>query len=125
MECVVAVAILAVGLVSIYRVLLGALDREDYLSHRLYAGQLLQSQADYLVATASNSVNIPPADLAKTFKAVINNRPMEFNLGSETIEFKDLPTLQQVALSLSWDERGRRVQLQQTICVLLKPSETP
>lgn len=117
-ECLTAVVILSVGIVFLYRALLHTMDLEDYLSHRLYAGQWLQDQADFLTGQASVKKNVPQDSLSAKSLVTIRNRLLEFSFQADVLEFKDLKDLAGFSTTVLWNERGRTIRLPQTIYVL-------
>ena len=111
-EMLVAVSILASGMVMIYKGLLLSVDIQEYLMHRLYAGNLLEQkigmiQRDFQDAEEENFL-IPNGE---TQEVVLNNKPIAFQFSYDVRNLGNLKKILQLDVILSWVEHGRSFSL--------------
>ena len=110
-ELLIAVTILATGMVAIYKVLLLSLDYQDYLMQRLYANTLI----DYKIESIQQDFQeTGPAALAlkgETEEAVLNNKHIAFQFSYDFKNLGDLKKIFQLDVVLSWADHGRSFHL--------------
>lgn len=111
----VAVAILSIGIVLIYRSFLIALDYQEHLTNRLYARQFLDGKLSVIQRDYQDKGTIPPGGTAEAHEAVINNRPVTFQLNYELSNVEVMEGIFQLDVALSWREGGRRHRLTRSV----------
>jgi prepilin-type N-terminal cleavage/methylation domain-containing protein len=107
-EVMVALVILSVGIVGIFKSLLIALDQMDYLTHRLYASTVLQNT---LVLKERRLRNYQELSLGLGDKHAVDIGPhtVTYQQKIRISEIESYPDLFEIAASLSWDEGDKRV----------------
>ncbi len=116
-EVMVTVAILATGVVMIYKALLLSLDHQSRLTHRLYAMNLLDHKMTSVQRGYQESGTIPLGTSEEIHRVMLNNRPMAFQFTMNFSDMGDLEDIFQLDLILSWRERGRASHLSRSAYV--------
>ncbi len=113
----VTVAILAVGIVMIYKALLLSLNRQDHLMHRLYAMNLLDHKVTVLHRDYRKTEDFPLGQSEEIHRVLLNNKPLAFRFMIDFNEIGDLEDILQLDLTLSWRERRREIRLSRSTYV--------
>jgi len=108
------VAVLAVGIVMIYRGLIVALDYQTHLTNRLYANNLLADRIERAQQAYQQKGELPLADDGKALTAYINKVPIVFRMNSSVRNVETLEGVLAVDMALSWAERGRTIRINRT-----------
>lgn len=116
-EVMVTMAILAGGLVLVYRAMLTTLDHQDYLIARLYAGQLLDDRIAVIEREYDDTAERPVLIGPEVYRAVLNNQPFTFIMTAEYATVADLEDVSELRVVLSWNERGRPFQMTRAVYV--------
>lgn len=116
-EVMVTVAILSTGVVMIYKALLISLDHQQYLTHRLYAMNLLEDKTVSIQRNYQESGNLPLGENEEIHRVMLNNKPMSFYFTMDFSNMGDLEDIFQLDLVLSWRERGRLIHLSRSAYV--------
>jgi len=115
-EIMVTITILATGIVMIYKTFLISLDQQSYLTHRLYANNLLDQK---IVELGILFQEKGEAALQKgSFKdMMIHNKKIPFEIKTAFESVVNLPDLLQVNMGVYWSEHGRPVRLTRSIYI--------
>lgn len=110
-EAMVAIGILSVGIVFIFKAFFVCLDTYNHLTYRFYALNLLNNK----IARAQvfmNAFNQIPLDLSRETRTLtIDRRPVIFESSMVIRELKDLNGIYQLDFNVSWEERNRTIGL--------------
>lgn len=122
-EVMVTVAILATGVVFIYKALFLTLNFQDQLSHRLYALQLLDNKIAEIKSYYKEYEDLPQYFDGKVDRVYINNRLMNFQYFVNFSSIFEIENITRVDLTVAWLERGRRMRLSRTTFFPIKEKE--
>ena len=110
-ELLIAVTILATGMVSIYKVLLLSLDYQDYLMQRLYANTLIDYKIESIQQDFQETGPMALALKGETEEAVLNNKHIAFQFSYDFKNLGELKKILQLDVALSWADHGRSFHL--------------
>jgi len=110
MEVMVAVAILATGIVFIYRSFFISLDYLNHVANRLYAMTLVDNNIALMQGAFALQKEIPLGRQARE-TAVINNKEVVFQHATNLRPVAGLKNIYQIDASLSWYEGRRAVSI--------------
>ena len=116
MELMVTVAILATGMVMIYRVMLLSLDYQDYLTHRLYGANLLENkvaaiQRNFQYEKITSFAN------GEIQEAILNNKRMTYQFFYVVTNLGTFKNIFQMDVVLSWMDHGRSCSLTKSVYI--------
>jgi len=116
-EIMVAVAVLAVGIVGIYQAFFISLDYVQHVSLRLYANILLDNKASELQKGFRTSGALSFEEILREEKITVNNRPVDFSFGIDLKNVDDLKQVFQADLKVYWLERNHSVSLARSLFI--------
>jgi prepilin-type N-terminal cleavage/methylation domain-containing protein len=115
LEILATVGVLATGIVMVYKAFLVSMDYQEYLTHRLYAMNLL----DHMVAVIQNDYQTedqmssqPKGEIGEV---TLNNRPMAFRLETEIRSIEGLENISELDANISWPEQGKTLRLSKAV----------
>lgn len=115
LEILATVGVLAAGIVMVYKAFLVSLDHQEYLTHRLYAMNLL----DHMTAVIANDYQTqettsfqPKGEIAQV---VLNNKPMAFRFETEIHSIGEMENIAQLDAHVSWPEQGKACRLSKAV----------
>ena len=107
-EMMIAVTILAVGIVLVLRSLLNAVSTLDYIQDRVTAIAFLENKMNILEETTLKEDGVKAGTVEE--EALVGNRKATFISQIETVEMEklkeDQPKIDKVTLKISWREGG-------------------
>ena len=110
LEVMVAVSVLAVGIVFIYKAFFTTIDYLTHLKIRLYANAALEQKVANIQYFFKLKGEIP--DLRdEVDTAVVNNKTIPFAYATTLNSVDAMPNLVQMELTCSWPERNRNFKL--------------
>ena len=111
LEIMVAISILAIGIVAIYKAFFTSLDYLSYLKTRLYANILLDQKfadIEYYFKLKGEIPNVrEETDSFRVDQRLINFR---YDFKIKTVE--QMPNLVELDLSILWQQRNRQINLE-------------
>jgi prepilin-type N-terminal cleavage/methylation domain-containing protein len=113
-EVMATVAILATGVVFVYKALFLTLDFQEQLSHRLYALQLLDKKIAEIKIYYKEYEDLPMYFNGQVDRVYINNRLLQFQYLVDFNSIFEIENLKRVDLSVAWREKGRVLRLSRT-----------
>ena len=112
-EVMVAIMILTTGIVAIYKTFLLSLDQQNYLTHRLYASNLLDKKI-FEMERLFQEKGIAALKEDLTENVVVDNKNLVFQVKTffrAPLEIPDLEDVLQIDIGVFWPEHGRVVRL--------------
>ena len=113
-ELMVTVAILSTGITLIYRSFLISLDYQEYLSHRLYAINLLNDAIAIRQWELQDKGKVDLGQHMETVDAKLNNKKVAFQISTLVRKVDQLENIFELDTVLAWLENGRSVRLVQS-----------
>ena len=110
-EVMVAVAVLALGIVVIYRSFFVCLDYINHVSNRLHAMVLINNRIATMQKDFELNGEAPASHRDQTETAWIHSKPVVFHSSVDVRTVDNLEGLYQLDASLWWNERGRDVRI--------------
>ena len=110
----VTVAILSTGITLIYRSFLISLDYQEYLSHRLYAINLLNDAIAIRQWELQDKGKVDLGQHMETVDAKLNNKKVAFQISTLVRKVDQLENIFELDTVLAWLENGRSVRLVQS-----------
>jgi prepilin-type N-terminal cleavage/methylation domain-containing protein len=119
LEVMVTVAILAIGLVMIYKAFLLSLDHQNYLIHRLYANVLMDQKIGEtrFFLQEKGAVALEKEKKEKVEHVVINNRDIPFTIARFFQKVPGIENFLQMDIGISWFEHGRPIHLTRSLYI--------
>jgi len=102
--------ILSLGIVTIFQGFLVSLDRMSYLTHRLYATNVLDNRIAHIERTLQ-VYSALPFELPTQEEVAVGNKIVVFNQTMSIDAVEDFPDVFRLNLSLSWKEGARLITL--------------
>ncbi len=113
----VTAAILAMGIVLIYKSFFISLNTLQHLSHRLYALVLLDNKIVDLQKHFETKKEIPFSDSLDTETLKINNKPVTFVFVKDIHSVGTLEDIYGLDLGVAWREAGRDIHLSRQLFI--------
>ena len=117
-EVMMTAAILAVGIVMIYRSLIIALDYQNHLTNRFFASNFLTDKVEWTQLVFQQKGELPLAENGKVFSAYVNKVPVAFTFNFSVRNVDNFEGILAVDMVLSWAERGRTIHLSRTAYII-------
>lgn len=117
-EVMVTVVILSSGIVFIYKALLSSLHYQEYLTHRLYAMNMLTNRLAELQQLSRDKKGLSPSDDAQTKEIWLDHKKIEFTTFTRIRPVGGQEDVFQVDVELSWVENDRTVRLPKSILLV-------
>ncbi len=116
LELMVAVSVLSIGIVGIYKVLLSAMDYQTQLSCRLFAANLMEHEISLLENQIGSGQAISPGQNEKVVEVLLDRRNVAFvvRLLPAVVE-NNVPGFLPVTVVLSWPDRDRTMSLRRDV----------
>lgn len=111
----VAVAILSVGVVLIYRSFLISLGCQGHLTNRLYALNLLEGKISVLQRDYQDKGQVSVGKEGDVYQTRLNNRPVTFRFDYQLSNTDILEDLVELDVALSWWEGPRKYRLTRSV----------
>jgi len=124
-ELLVAVAILALGMVMIYRSFLISLDVQQHLRNRLFAEQLLEDRVATIKYFFQIEQKIPPDQRSAMINSEVGYRTVPFTLEVVESEGTPLVNMTRLDIRLSWPEQKRSFTFNRTLLLFHPEDEKP
>ena len=109
-EILVALVVLSVGLVSVFRTFIASLNHLSHLTNRLYADNTLDNQFQILERKL-RAYKALPVEIDE--KHSINMGHKEFQVSQQMVlaAVEDFPDLFHLTLIFNWDEHGKEIKI--------------
>ncbi|HBG62529.1 MAG TPA: hypothetical protein DDX37_11970 [Candidatus Omnitrophica bacterium] len=109
-EIMVALAVLSLGIVIIFKGFIVSLDRMNYLTNRLYATTLLDNRIT-AIERMLRVYETLPFELNRKEKLNVGAKEIEFRQRMNISEVEDFADVFELDLSLLWDSGGKEMIL--------------
>jgi type II secretion system protein I len=109
-EVLVAISLLSLGLVMIFKAMFISFNRIEHLTNRFYASAVLDNR----ISTIQRMLIVYkalPVEMNVSEKVNIGMRPIEFKQEMAFHEVEDYMDVFELDLDLVWEEQGRKVKL--------------
>ncbi len=110
-EVLVALAVLSIGIVSIFRTYFLTLDTLSHVNCRLAAINLLNERVVAIERSLKERGEIPFGSTEDVATATIQSRPVDFHFDTAIRGVEDLQNFYDVTLVLWWVENARTIHL--------------
>ena len=116
-EIMVAMMILATGIVFIYKSFFVSLGYMNHVTNRLVALSLLDNRIADMELLLKTKGALSLAGGSETKRVVIQQRTVDFHFETELRSVESIPGLYQVDLNLSWEEGTRGIRVGRTVYI--------
>ena len=121
-EVMVAVAVLAFGLVLIYKAFFISLDYTEHITHRMHAVILLDNLTSQIQQKVKTEKKPPAGNIESTQQIPINNKKVNFHYQVNFTKLEHREDIYQADIALFWTEGERQIRLFRSFYV---PYEQP
>lgn len=112
-----AVVILSIGLVAIYKAFFLSLDYSNHLTLRLNANVLLDEKISYIEYLFKEYQQLPLGNTQELERVVIHNKQVDFIYEIDFTSVDGLNNIFQLDISLSWAEGERKIRLSRSVYI--------
>ena len=116
-EVMAAAAVLAIGLVSIYRAFFVSLDYLNHITYLMHAMTFLDIRIEMIQKRFELSGEINLGQGNDLYKVVINNRPIDYSYSMAIHNVKDVDNIYQLDLTITWNEGGRTIRNSRSVYI--------
>ena len=106
-----ALAILSVGIVMIYKSFFVSISTLNHVVNRLYASHLIEMKIAELEQAYRHDQNATFNRGHEVLRTTVDRRAIEFNYSINVFSVESLPGLQEVDINLSWKEGSRQITI--------------
>ena len=106
-ELMVAIVILNLGILAIYKAFLNSLNYQNHLTNRLYAMHYLNQKMSMLQSTIQKEGEVQLIPQEERHVVILNNQTIIFQFNMNISIVNGLKGIFQVDMTLSWLEQGR------------------
>lgn len=117
-EVMVAMVILAAGIVAVYRSFFLCVDYLNNISSRWWASELIEEKISEISMQLKKDTKTA-IDLDSPPRIItINNRPIRFQYAIQLIPFNDLDGINRLDVSLDWNDGRRSMHLNRSVYLI-------
>jgi len=120
-EVMVALVVLSIGIIGVYKALMVSLDYEQHTVNRLYALHLLDDKVEELQLQFETGGAIPSTESKREVR--LYSTPVDFTSVVRLDNVKELQDIVKAGISLSWVERGRRINQSRAVYLYHRSGE--
>ncbi len=104
-------AVLAGGIIMLYKSFFLCLDYQNHLTYRVFASNLLEDKIAVTEQMVRDYKVLAFKEDAQDEETLFNNKPVNFHVDIQVALISDVPSLYQLTVTVSWKEKKRNVTL--------------
>ncbi len=110
-EMMLAVGILAGGILLIYKSFFISLDYLQHLTYRLHAVSLMDEKMNQIERIYLDSRQLPMGESKETRTLTFDGHPVDYHFSVDFRSVEDLDDLLELDVTIAWTEGGRSISL--------------